>query len=82
MVIVLCLLGVVGFLWYSQSSDLTTMGTAVEEEAQLVEFEKINNIKLDAEFFTDPFFVALQEFPVATNTVHDLPGRPNPFVAF
>ena len=77
------MLVVFGFIWYSSGPNLSSgVAVVVEEEGQLLEFEKINNISLDAQFFSDPFFVALQEFPVATDTIRYIPGRPNPFTPF
>ncbi|OGZ95810.1 MAG: hypothetical protein A3I44_04945 [Candidatus Sungbacteria bacterium RIFCSPLOWO2_02_FULL_51_17] len=82
-IIVLLFLGVFVFYWFSRTPSVPAgSSVSVPEEGQLVEFEKINNISLDAEFFRDPFFTALKEFPTATGTVHYTPGRANPFIPF
>jgi hypothetical protein len=59
------------------TEDLSASMALIETERVLFGVQKINNLKLDASFFTDVRFKTLEDFRITIEDVRT--GRTNPF---
>jgi len=84
-IILIVLIGGIGYMWYSSSQTPQDAPGAEEAAAtftqSIAQLERLRTIDIDTTIFQDPVFVSLEAPPVPIEAPVT-PGRTNPFLKF